>query len=657
MGDSSGTSPYAQLKRKAEAQWSLVSQSSQPLFMVGTATCGLAQGAGDVLKALREGARNLGLDVEVLEVGCIGHCYAEPLVVAKMPGTPPYLYGNVTPVKAELLLKRYIMEGDPFLDFVMGALEPDEIMPLVYDMPRFYFEERIIMSLCGLIDPQDIDHYIAHGGYEALDKALDMEPQEIVHRIQSSGLRGRGGAGFPTAVKWDICRNQPADGRVVICNADEGDPGAYMDRALLESNPHQVMEGVIIAAKAIGASRGYVYLRGEYPLAVQRVAKAIDDASQRGLLGEDILGRGFDFRLNLFQGSGAFVCGEETALIASMEGQRGMPRHRPPYPAQMGLNGSPTLINNVKTFSLVTSVIHRSPQVLSSVGTEGSRGTMVFSVVGKVQYPGLVEVSMGTTLRKLIFDICGGIPDGKSFKAVQIGGPSGGCLPESLLDTPIDYDSLREAGAMMGSGGMVVMDEDDCMVEVARYFLEFTQGESCGKCTFCRIGTRQMLDILTDFTTGTGEPDDLRLLRELAEDIRMGSLCNLGGTAPNPVLTTLRYFEDEYLAHIREKRCPALQCRELTAYYIVPEKCAAGCDACVGTCPTEAIYTMRNRKKATDQKLCVKCGECLRACPPEYDAVIRLSPVEKVPAPVAPPLEITRETTEGVESGRDEDRD
>jgi NADH-quinone oxidoreductase subunit F len=611
--------------------------------MVGTATCGLAQGARDVVAALREEARELGLQVDLVEVGCLGHCYAEPLVLAKMPGVPPYLYGNVTPVKASLLLKRYVRDGDPYLDFVMGSLWPDEAMPLVHDLPRFFFEKRIILELCGLIDPQEIDHYIAHRGYEALDKALHMSPEAIIDEIRRSGLRGRGGAGFPTALKWEICRGQPADDRVVICNADEGDPGAYMDRAILESNPHQVLEGLAIAARAIGAQRGYVYLRSEYPLAIRRVAKAIQDATERGLLGPDIMGTGFDLGLTLFEGSGAFVCGEETALIESMEGRRGMPRHRPPFPSEKGLYGRPTLINNVKTLALVTHVIRDSAQRLSSVGTQKSKGTMVFSLVGKVNQQGLVEVPMGTSLRALVFDICGGMQEEKAFKAVQIGGPSGGCVPESLLDTPIDYDSLEDAGAMMGSGGMVVMDEDDCMVEVARFFVEFTQGESCGKCTFCRVGTRQMLEILTDLTLGKGTPEDLALLKDLAEEIRLGSLCNLGATAPNPVLTTLRYFQDEYTAHIQEKRCPALQCRGLISYYIVPDKCAAGCEACVGTCPTEAIYTMRTRKKAVDQGKCVRCGECVQACPPEYRAVVKISPKEEVPEPQAPPMQQRKE--------------
>lgn len=643
---------YGQIREKAEEHWEQISKNKRPLFMVGTATCGVAQGAVDVLAALREKAGEIGIDIDVMEVGCIGHCYAEPLVVVKMPETPPYLYSNVTPDKAALLMKDYVRDGDPFLPFVMGALEPDEMMPIVYDLPRFYFEKRIMLDLCGLIDPGSIDHYIAHRGYEALNTALSMSPQAIIDEINQSGLRGRGGAGFPTGRKWEICRAQDASDRIVICNADEGDPGAYMDRSILESNPHQVIEGITIAARAIGASRGYIYLRGEYPLAIQRVRKAIKDATGKGLMGENILGNGFDFHLTLFEGSGAFVCGEETALIASIEGERGMPRHRPPYPAEKGLHDLPTLINNVKTLALVTHVIRDSAHSFSSLGKENNRGTMVFSLVGKVEQQGLVEVPMGTTLRELIFDICGGIQNQKKFKAIQIGGPSGGCLPEALLDTSIDYDSLQDAGALMGSGGMVVMDEDDCMVEVARYFLEFTQGESCGKCTFCRIGTRQMLEILTAITLGNGTPQDLSLLKDLSEDIRMGSLCNLGATAPNPVLTTLRYFQDEFTAHIEEKRCPALQCRELIAYHIIPEKCAAACDACVGTCPTEAIYTMRkSRKKAVEQEKCVKCGECVQACPPEYLAIIKFSPKQDVPDAHEPPVEEKKESTEGKAMG------
>ncbi len=624
------------VRARARETWNAWQDGDRPLITVGTATCGLAQGAGELVAVLRDGVTRMGLDAQVREVGCIGHCYAEPLVAVRLPGAVPYLYGRVNAVKAEGLLRQCVGEGDPFLDFVMGALGPDEMMPSVYDLPRFFYERRIILDLCGLIDPDEIDHYIANGGYGGLGRALSMPPDAIIAEISRSGLRGRGGAGFPTGVKWDICRRTPASERVVICNGDEGDPGAYMDRAILESNPHQVIEGMIIAARAVGASEGYLYLRGEYPLAIRRARRAVEQAQADGFLGEDVLGSGWAFRLRLFEGSGAFVCGEETALIASIQGERGMPGPRPPYPAQRGLNGRPTLINNVKTLALAARILRSCAEILTSAGTETSKGTMVFSVVGKCQQQGLVEVPMGTSLRRLVFDICGGMAEAKAFKAVQIGGPSGGCVPESLLDTAIDYEVLNQAGAMMGSGGVVVMDEDDCMVEVARFFLEFTQGESCGKCTFCRIGTRQLLEILQDITRGKGTEADLGLLQELSEEIRAGSLCNLGCTAPNPVLTTLRYFRGEYEAHIRERRCPALQCRDLMAFYIVPERCAAGCEACVGTCPTEAIYTMRTRKKAVEQEKCVKCGECVRACPPEYGAVVKVSPKEAVPPPQAP---------------------
>jgi NADH-quinone oxidoreductase subunit F len=418
----------------------------------------------------------------------------------------------------------------------------------------------------------------------------------------------------------------------VICNGDEGDPGAFMDRAILESDPHSVLEGMLIAGYATGARRGYIYVRAEYPLAVRRVETALRQARHLGLLGRNILGSGFSFDIKLFQGSGAFVCGEETALIASIEGKPGIPHHRPPFPAVKGLYGKPTVINNVKTLAYVPRIVKNGAPWFASMGTERSTGTAVFALAGKVINTGLTEVPMGTTLRQVIFDVGGGIPKGKRFKAVQIGGPSGGCLPESALDLPVDFDSLRGAGAMMGSGGMVVLDEDDCMVEVARYFLEFTQRESCGKCTLCRLGTRHMLEILEDITKGRGQVDDLDTLAELAEDINAGSLCGLGKTAPNPVLTTLRYFRDEYEAHIKEGRCPALMCSDLIAYYILPDKCERSCDACVGTCTVEAIYSNKKGIKVVDQEKCVKCGTCLDACPPQYNAVIKLSPPDRVPA-------------------------
>jgi NADH-quinone oxidoreductase subunit F len=489
----------------------------------------------------------------------------------------------------------------------------------------------MIMERCGRIDPQDIYEYIADGGYESLVKSLEMPPEEVIAEIQKSGLRGRGGAGFPTGRKWDLARRAQGQNKIVICNADEGDPGAYMDRTILESNPHQILEGLMICAYAVGAREALIYVRAEYPLAVKIITKAIEQAKALKLAGKSILGTGFDLDIIVFQGSGAFVCGEETALIQSIEGQRGMPLHRPPYPVEKGLGGEPTVINNVKTLSSVPPILQHGADWYRSIGSEHSPGTAIFSVVGDVVHPGLVEIPMGVSLRTLIFDICGGIPNKKKFKAVQIGGPSGGCLPEDFLDTPIDFDSLTAAGAMMGSGGMVVMNEDACMVNVSRYFLEFTQKESCGKCTFCRIGTCHLLGILDRLTKGEGREGDLEELESLSEDIKNGSLCGLGKTAPNPVLTSLRYFRDEYEAHVREKKCPGKMCRPLTAFYIDLEKCARGCDACVGCCPVDAVFTTRNRKKGIDQSLCVKCGECMAACPPQYDAVRKVSPPELAP--------------------------
>jgi NADH-quinone oxidoreductase subunit F len=459
-----------------------------------------------------------------------------------------------------------------------------------------------------------------------------MKPNDIISELKRSGLRGRGGAGFTTADKWQICRDAPRTTSYVICNADEGDPGAFMDRSILESDPHSIIEGMLIAGYTIGSEKGYIYVRTEYPLAVARVESALVHARENGLLGDDIMGSGFGFDIELMRGSGAFVCGEETALIASLEGKRGWPRHRPPFPATEGLWGQPTIINNVKTLASVPPIINRGAKWFSDIGTKTSKGTAVFALAGKVLNTGLVEVPMGTTLRQLVFDVGGGIPKGRKFKAVQIGGPSGGCLPESLLDLPIDYDSLTEAGAMMGSGGMVILDEDNCMVDTARYFLDFTRHESCGKCTFCRLGTAQMLDILEGITSGNGKAGDIALLEELAADIKGGSLCGLGKTAPNPILTTLLYFYKEYESHIAEKRCPAKVCSELTAFYILPKQCERSCDACVGSCPVEAIFTGKKGIKVIDQEECVKCGSCVDACPPQYRAVIRISPLSELPS-------------------------
>jgi NADH-quinone oxidoreductase subunit F len=625
---------FDEIRKRAESHWENLWDGQKAVILVGTATCGRAAGALDVLQAVKEVVKNRNLECGIFEVGCLGHCYAEPLVILRKPGYPSICYGHVTPVLAENLVTNLILNDDPSLEFVLGALEANDLIPSFSDFPRAQYEKRILLENCGQINPDEIEHYIGKGGYEGLAKALRTKPEEIVEEIKKSKLRGLGGAGFPAGEKWRVCRQSHGEPKYLICNGDEGDPGAFMDRAILESDPHSVLEGMVIAGYAIGARHGYIYVRAEYPLAVQKVQSAIRQAEALKLLGQNILGSDFSFDITLFQGSGAFVCGEATAMIASIEGKPGIPRHRPPRLATKGLFGKPTVLNNVKTLAYVPHIVKNGAEWFSQIGTEKSKGTAVFALAGKVVNTGLVEVPMGTTLRQLIFQVGGGITKGKRFKAVQIGGPSGGCLPEEALDIPIDFDSLQERGAMMGSGGMVVLDEDDCMVEVARYFLDFTQKESCGKCTLCRLGTKQMLDILEDITKGRGKMEDIETLEELAEDIKIGSLCGLGRTAPNPVLTTLKYFRNEYEVHIKEKRCPALMCQSLIAYYILPEKCARGCDACVGTCTVEAISTDPKRRiKVIDQEKCVKCNTCMVACPSQYNAVVKLSPPDQVPKP------------------------
>lgn len=619
---------YERLRQAAVQKWQALKE--KPLVLVGTATCGRAAGALNTLAAIKSEIAKNNVEATVMEVGCMGHCYAEPMVVIYNPGFPPLCYGSVDEGTAARLVTDFLLNGDPCFEFALAALEPNDFFPTFAEYPRGLCEQKIILELCGLIDPQDIDQYIAHDGYLALAKVLSMDPAEVIAEIKNSNLRGRGGAGFPTGIKWEICRQAEGSPKYAICNADEGDPGAFMDRALLESNPHQVLEGLAITAYAVGASQGYVYVRAEYPLAVERLHTAVDQARAKGLLGKSILGSSFDFDVELFHAAGAFVCGEETALIASIEGKPGIPTHRPPFPATSGLFGKPTVVDNVKTLCYIPHIIRKGPEWFTSIGTPNSPGTAVFALTGKVNNTGLVEVPMGTTLRKLIFDVGNGIKGGKKFKAVQIGGPSGGCLSDCVLDLPLDFDSLRQAGAMMGSGGLVILDEDDCMVEVARFFLEFTQKESCGKCTFCRLGTKHMLDILTDIISGRGRPGDIELLRELAEDVKAGSLCRLGQTAPNPVLTTIRYFRAEYEAHINERRCPALMCKDLISYYIVPEKCSKLCNACVGSCPVEAVYTREDLLKAIHMDKCIKCDSCMKACPPEHNAVVKVSPPLKL---------------------------
>ena len=617
---------YRRLKESAEAREDTLYQ--QPVVRVGMATCGIAAGADPVKEAFTRFIEESGVDARVIDVGCMGHCYAEPLAIISKPGFPALCYGYLDEDLVERLVKDFLVGDDPCYEFALVALEENEVFPTFGDFPRGIHERKIVLEHCGFIDPGDIDQYINRGGYSALADALAKEPAEVLELVKESHLRGRGGAGFPAGLKWEAAVKAGGKEKYVICNADEGDPGAFMDRSILESCPHQVIEGMLLCAYTIGAEKGYLYIRAEYPLAVKRVQAALEQAREKGLLGPSILGSDFSCDLEIFQGSGAFVCGEATALVRSMEGKLGQPATRPPRLAQSGFRGRPTVLNNVKTFAYVPPILSRGVEWFRGMGTDDNPGSAVFSLVGKVAQTGLVEVPMGTTLRELIYEVGEGVPNEKAFKAAQIGGPSGGCLPEATIDIPIDFDSLQKAGAIMGSGGLVVLDEDDCMVAIARYFLEFTQQESCGKCTFCRLGTKHMLDILTEITEGRGKPEHLEILEELAEDVRTGSLCNLGATAPNPILTTLRYFRDEYEAHIYEKRCPALMCKELIVYYIEPSLCSKLCSVCVGSCPTEAIYTRDDGLKAIEQDKCIKCDNCLKTCPPDYNAVIKLSPPE-----------------------------
>jgi len=622
---------FAEIRDKAKSEWQALQESTYVL--VNAATCGRAAGALEVVDAFERELSRGRLKTLVLQVGCMGLCYAEPLVVICKPDSLRVVYANVTPELVSRLVEGYVAGDDPCLELALGTLEGDGWEGVrIPELPRFEHELRLILGHCGYIDPGNINHYVANGGYSGLEKALRMSPEQIIDELRRSGLRGRGGAGFPTYVKWEACRKAEGRPKYVICNADEGDPGAFMDRIVLESDPHQVIEGMIIAGYAIGAEQGYIYVRAEYPLAIERVQIALKQAKELGLLGSRVLGSDFDFDIQIAAGAGAFVSGEETALIAAVEGRMSTPRPRPPYPAESGLWGRPTLLNNVKTFAYASKILWRGGDWFGSIGTPGSRGTAVFTLAGKVANAGLAEVPMGTTLRKLIYDIGGGIGKDKRFKAVQIGGPSGGCLPEALLNNPIDYDSLREAGSMMGSGGMIAMDEDNCMVDAARFFLDFTTKESCGKCTMCRLGTLQMLHILQDITTGEARMEDLDLLVALAQDVKLGSLCGLGKTAPNPVLTTLCYFRDEYEAHIVDKRCPAKVCPHLTAYYILPDRCDRACEHCVLTCPTEAIKGGKGEVKIIDQTKCSKCGTCLQVCPPEYNAVVKISPISSLPS-------------------------
>jgi NADH-quinone oxidoreductase subunit F/NADP-reducing hydrogenase subunit HndC len=589
----------------------------------------------EIRQALENEVAAMGLqNVTVDFTGCHGFCEQGPIAIIEPEGI---FYTHLTIDDVQDIVQDHLMNGKPVERLFYREPVTGKQIPLYKDINFYGKQQRIILRNCGHINPERIDDYIEREGYNALKKVLsEMTPLQVIEEVKKSGLRGRGGAGFSTGMKWEFCQKETSDIKYMICNADEGDPGAFMDRSIMEADPHTVIEGMTIAAYAIGATEGYIYIRAEYPLAVKRLRIALKQAEEKGFLGKNILGSNFSFKINVNEGAGAFVCGEETALMASIEGKRGMPRSRPPFPAQSGLWGKPTTINNVKSLASVPVVINKGADWYSTIGTEKSKGTAVFALTGKIANSGLVEVPMGISLREIIYDIGGGLIGGRDFKAVQNGGPSGGCLPASALDLPVDYERLAAAGAIMGSGGMIVVDSQTCMVDLAKYFLSFTQSESCGKCVMCREGTYQMLQILNRITEGKGKEEDIDLLLELAKAVQAGSLCALGGTSPNPVLTTIRYFRDEYEAHINEKRCPAAVCKSLTEFYILPDKCQ-GCGICKRGCPAEAISGDKRLIHVIDHNKCIKCGNCLDVCPPRFNAVVKVSgskpqtPAEPVP--------------------------
>ncbi|MGL1930828.1 MAG: 4Fe-4S binding protein [Desulfotalea sp.] len=617
------TNSYDLLHQSAMKDWHLL--QSKTRIYIGAATCGRSAGALATRDAFVHGLEVSGVEAEIVEVGCFGPCYAEPLVCISKPDSPNIFFKNVNGKRAIELIEKYLQNDEIVEDYLFGAIQGEENKPwdisYLYDRPDFASQKRELFSTFGFIDPTNIDHYISCDGYLALNKSILEGPEMVLAEMKKSGLRGRGGGGFPAARKWEAGMKATGSPKYVVCNADEGDPGAFMDRSVLEGDPHAVLEGMAIAGLTIGSNKGYIYVRAEYPLAVERLQDAIDKAKAKNLLGDNILGSDFSFDIELFQGAGAFVCGESTALTLSIEGKRGMPKAAPrPRTTDEGLFDKPTLLNNVKTFAYAPKIINKGGDSFAAIGTPESTGTAVFALTGMVRNCGLIEVPMGTKLREIVYDMGGGLVGDKTFKAIQSGGPSGGCLPAEFLDTPVDYDSLVSAGAMMGSGGLVVMDESTCMVDIARYFLDFTQKESCGQCTLCKLGTKQMLNILEDIVAGKGQKGDIELLLEIGESVNAGSLCGLGKSAANPVLTTIKYFREEYEAHINDKACPALACKSLIRYQIDAEKCQ-GCTVCARACPVDAITGEKKQVHKIDQEVCVRCGICLQKCPKKWAAI------------------------------------
>lgn len=615
---------FEYIKRKARKEWNEFNSFEKPRILIGAATCGRAAGALEIWKKFEEELAVRSIQANIHEVGDLGICYAEPMVEIAVPDGRRVLYHQVSDKTVPEIIDDFIIKGDPRVDLAFctfGDIEVEGI-PRFSDLPVMKKQVRIVLRNSGIIDPANINHYIARGGYAGLVKALAISPEEVTKEIKASGLRGRGGAGFPTGIKWGLARKSKSDTKYFICNADEGDPGAFMDRAVLESDPYAVLEGIAIGAYAIGARYGYVYARAEYPLAIKRLQNAILQMEELGFLGDNILDSDFSLEIKIKEGAGAFVCGEETALMVSIEGKRGMPRSRPPYPAVSGVFGKPTIINNVETLASVSAIMNKGANWYADFGTEKSKGTKTFALAGKINHTGLIEIPMGITLSDIVFDIGGGVLKEKKFKAVQTGGPSGGCIPSEFLNMKVDYEELGKVGSIMGSGGMIVMDEDSCMVDIAKYFLEFTENESCGKCTPCRMGTQHLLHILTDICQGNGKPYHIQLMRDLGQTMGKTSLCGLGQSASNPVLTTIKYFQNEYEAHINESKCPALVCSDLLYFSIDQETCTI-CGLCQKNCPADAITGKMKSKKKKDPGIpfnihmskCIQCSVCFNVCP------------------------------------------